>query len=167
MEKAFQFISSIFWIFYVAFVLVSFATTASNSKSSPLPLRSFIVQSGSMEPTIMTGDVIFIKPQNAYQKDDIVTFHDAANRTVTHRILSDDEGKLTTKGDNNQATDPDPITQQNIVGKYQFRIPKAGYLLVHSQQPFGMFLLIAIPLILIVGSEIFKEKPKKHDNTQS
>lgn len=163
MQTIFTVIASIFWIAYGLFVAVSLATSASNSKTLTLPYKSFIVQSGSMEPTIMTGDVIFIEPKNTYGINEIVTFTDAAGRTVTHRILSDESGLLTTKGDNNQATDPEPITQKNIIGAYRLRVPYAGYALVYSQKPFGMFLLIALPLIAIVGSEVFKEKPKNHE----
>ncbi len=44
----------------------------------PKSFRAFVVQSGSMEPTIKAGSIIFIHPVEEYVKDDIITFKPSA-----------------------------------------------------------------------------------------
>lgn len=166
MEKVFKIVSSCIWIVYAIFVVLSLLTSASNSNSLSLPFKSYIVRSGSMEPTIMTGDIIFITAQKRYAKNDIITFIDKEKRTVTHRVIEQAGNIFTTKGDNNQTPDPEQISNSAIVGKYTARIPTAGYILVAAQKPFGLFLLVAIPLILLIGSELFKEKPRIHETSK-
>ena len=54
----------------------------------PLPgnFKTFVVQSGSMEPAIRTGSLIFVKPMEKYVVGDIVNIKDGKN-SVTHRIV--------------------------------------------------------------------------------
>ncbi len=159
-------LSILFWTGYGAFIILSFVISASSSKRSNLPFQSFIVQTASMEPTIMTGDVIFIKPQEKYALQDIITFTNDENQTITHRIIasnvSTDKTTFTTQGDNNTTEDPKQVATQQILGKFQAKIPKAGYVLVNAQKPTNLFLLIAIPLAVIIGGEVFKKKDEKH-----
>ena len=49
--------------------------------------RSFIVQSGSMEPSIMIGDIIIVRSETQYSLNDVVTFTNSAGLVVTHRIV--------------------------------------------------------------------------------
>ena len=83
--------------------------------------RSYVVQSGSMEPSIMTGDIIVIQDGNAvYPVNTVVTFTNSAKRIVTHRIVAVEEGserKYHTKGDANRSEDEDFITADQIIGK--------------------------------------------------
>ncbi len=115
----------------------------------------------------MPGDLVFIKPQPEYSYQDIVTFVDTAGHTITHRIIkvSNKNGatSFTTKGDNNKTEDTEPIAPSQIIGKYQARLPRAGYLLVNAQRPIGMVLLILLPFTVILAPELLKEKQPKHD----
>jgi signal peptidase len=119
-----------------------------------------------MEPTIMTGDVIFIKPQAAYTVTDIVTFTDSQNHTITHRIIAQNDVSktFTTKGDNNKTEDLEPISASQIIGKHILHLPKVGYILVYAQRPSSVFLLIAVPFVVLIAHEFFKTKPEKHDS---
>ena len=158
--------STLFWTIYAVFFCLSMIISAANYQTAQLPFYSFIVQTASMEPTIMTGDVIFIKPQTAYSVTDIVTFKDSENRTITHRIIAQNETDktFTTKGDNNKTEDPEPITVSQIIGKHLLHLPKVGYVLVYAQRPTSVFLLIAIPIVMLLAGEFFKTKPEKHDS---
>lgn len=158
----------IFWGAYAAFFGLSLLVSASNYTATRLPFYSFIVQSASMEPTIKTGDVIFSTPQDVYTTEDIVTFTDNQGRIITHRIMQADTANKTliTKGDNNDTPDPEPVQASQVIAQYQLKLPKAGYLLVFAQRPTSIFLLIAIPLIVLVAGEVFKTKPEKHDQTK-
>lgn len=89
-----------------------------------------IIMGGSMEPTISNGTVAIIKEQDKYEVDDIITFTDRNDRSITHRIIEIDEDKIRTKGDANNYADPS-ITQDQIAGKVIFMFP-ATYLIIFS-----------------------------------
>ncbi|MDO8610444.1 MAG: signal peptidase I [bacterium] len=124
--------------------------------------RSYLVQSGSMEPAIMTGDIIVIHSQNDYVKNDVVTFHSTDNRIVTHRIMDivdkNEQTIITTKGDANRSEDADTITKDKIIGKVSFIIPKLGYLVAFSKSLPGLIILAIIPIIMFILDELLKLK---------
>jgi len=124
--------------------------------------RSFLVQSGSMEPAIMTGDIIMIHNQNNYIKNDVITFHGSDGRIVTHRIveISQKNGNsyFLTKGDANRSEDEDSITQDQIIGKVSLVIPKLGYLVAFSKSLPGLIILAIFPAVLFILDELLKVK---------
>ena len=99
--------------------------------------RGLVVMSGSMSPAIDTGDVAVTKTVEASVLDegDIVTFSDPtrSKELVTHRVVKIErrDGKLafTTKGDANTGKEEWAIAPDGSVGKFVFRIPKAGYVM--------------------------------------
>ncbi len=122
--------------------------------------RSYLVQSGSMEPTIMTGDIVVIQPQSEYRKTDVVTFHDKENRVVTHRIASietkDNVRSITTKGDANRSDDFDTIAPEQIIGKVTLTIPKLGFLVAFGKSLPGLIIMVIVPAALFIVDEMFK-----------
>lgn len=165
MRVVWNIIQYTFWTGVVVYIAVSGLVSIPADQPSPLPVRGFIVRSGSMEPTIMTGDVIILSADTTLALDKIITFRDAEQRTVTHRVTAADPerpGAFRTKGDNNQTDDPLSITEDQVVGSYVTRIPLLGYLFAATQSGLGFVLLFAIPLLMIVASELFK--PEKHSS---
>ncbi|NTU46371.1 signal peptidase I [Candidatus Roizmanbacteria bacterium] len=140
-----------------AFGLVIIFTVASNQGVLG-GYRSFVVQSGSMEPTIMTGDIVLIQSQSQYMKNDVVTFKNEEGRIVTHRILKADLSKtpqvFTTKGDANAVEDANTITQDSILGKVQFVAPKLGYFVSYARSPMGVVIFIVVPALILILSEV-------------
>lgn len=124
--------------------------------------KSFLVQSGSMEPAIMTGDIIVIHRQDSYQKNDTITFNGTDGRIVTHRIAEisqkDSQPHFTTKGDANRSEDEDSITKDKIMGKVSLIIPKLGYLVAFSKSLPGLMILAIIPAVLFILDELIKLK---------
>jgi signal peptidase len=122
--------------------------------------RSYLVQSGSMEPTIMTGDIVVIQSQSEYRKHDVITFHDKENRVVTHRIanmeMKDGAQSITTKGDANRSDDFDTITPDQIIGKVTLTIPKLGFLVAYGKSLPGLIIMVMIPAALFIVDEMFK-----------
>ena len=124
--------------------------------------KILVVKSGSMEPAIKTGSVVFVGPQEEYKINDIITFAGRGGKesSITHRIIEIEEinGKKSfiTKGDANNAEDERKITEDKIIGKVLFSIPYAGYIVVAAKEPFGFALLIIIPAGLIILEEIGK-----------
>ncbi len=119
--------------------------------------RSFLVQSGSMEPSIMTGDIIIVKPDSRYEKNDVITFINREGRTVTHRIAGTN-GKGTavsyvTKGDANRAEDEDTVSFQQVAGKVVLVVPKLGFLVGFAKTGYGMLAFIGLPALILAGGE--------------
>ena len=120
--------------------------------------KVFLVQSGSMTPTLNTGDVVFIKPVSQYRPNDIITFNSHQNFTVTHRLIKENSGSFTTKGDANSVTDQNTINTSDIIGKVFFIIPKIGYFIMFVKSLPGLIILIFIPSTVIIYQEFLEIK---------
>lgn len=121
-------------------------------------VQLFTVRSGSMEPAIPTGSLIFVRPSAAYANGDVITVRTSDQKTVTHRIvevLSTDVGPAyRTKGDNNEEADPVEIRPADVVGKTMLTVPYLGYPVAYAQTRTGFLTLIFIPALLIILSEL-------------
>lgn len=131
--------------------------------------QTLIVRSGSMEPAIDTGDLVLVVPNTSYSSGDIITFKSPNNPKIliTHRITSinlrDGVTSYKTKGDANNKIDEFTVTQQNIVGKAEYRIKQIGKLLAFAKTKSGFLTFAAIPagfVILLEISNIYKEVRK-------
>lgn len=129
----------------------------------PIPgfdMDARVVQSGSMEPALPTGSVIFILPKDKYSEGDIVTYRKNKQETpTTHRIVATDEddGKsFITKGDANTSNDTGLVKKEEILGSVRFHIPFLGFVINFARQPLGFFLFIIIPAIIISADEVKK-----------
>jgi len=168
MKKTINFIIELFsWILIGSFV-ISVGMTLLSNFNLLRGFRSFLVQSGSMEPSIMMGDVVITSKASQYNQGDVVTFLDQNGRTVTHRVLEIKETSsnplLVTKGDANRTKDRDEITPDQILGKASLIIPKLGFVIAFSRTPLGLLILVIIPAGIIVFDEvkgIFKATSKK------
>lgn len=161
MKKIFSLLNSLVLVLII-FLGVSVILSKFNS---PLGIRIFSVTSGSMEPKIKTGSIVFIKSQNEYKEDDVVTFYGSKQiQTITHRIIEtktdSDTGNVSyiTKGDKNEDRDFDEVKQTNVLGKVKFTIPYLGYLVSFSQTQIGFVFLIIVPATILIYSEILNIK---------
>ena len=158
-----KYIIKLAWLPVLAFIYVSALNTISSAPQFNLPIKSYIIKSGSMETTIMTGDLILIdsKPHQL-KTGDIITFKDPKDRTVTHRIskILDASGtiQMFTKGDNNQTADPYVTTPDRVIGSHLYTVPKLGYLLIYFSEPLGSITLVVVVLALIFIPELLTDK---------
>lgn len=119
-----------------------------------------IVLSGSMEPELPIGSLIFLKPETNYSIGDIVTFGKDTKTDVptTHRIVSvREEGSeryYRTKGDANDNEDARETKGSEVLGRVFFGIPYVGYVLDFAKKPIGFVLLILLPALVIILDEI-------------
>lgn len=128
-----------------------------------LNFQVLVVQSGSMEPAIKTGSVVFVTPNNLYVEGDIITFRRGLSRLevpITHRIAAVEviEGELvyTVKGDANEYADTEKVLAGEVLGKVKFHIPYLGILIDSAKTPLGFVGLIILPALLIIGDEVRK-----------
>jgi signal peptidase I len=158
----------IYWIIFVLLILS--ATFILLTTYDVIPKYSFyVVLSGSMEPSIKTGSVIGVREEEKYEVKDIVTVKilENPNETYTHRIVKileeNDEIEYVTKGDANESEDIQTASEDLIIGKKLFSLPLLGYVVNFAKNPTGFILMVIVPAIIIIASElnVVKEEFKK------
>lgn len=118
--------------------------------------KPFIVLSGSMEPAILTGDIVLTKITRAEDvaQNDIITFRVDRDTAVTHRVTEVvvEEGQISflTKGDANVGSDAAVVTPEMLEGKYLGRVGGLGHLAIFLQTPMGLLLFVVTPLCLFI-----------------
>jgi len=137
---------------------VSYVSTSGNGVPSILGIRMFSIQTESMYPTLLPGDLIFdtgVKDADELRQGDIITYWTVINgeRVLnTHRIheVYDGGGYLifSTKGDNNSAADALTVHESEIVGKYSFRVGGVGKVFDYLQTSTGFLIVVVIPVFL-------------------
>lgn len=133
------------------------------------PIFPFVVLSGSMEPSIKTGSVVFIQAKPfGYLVGDTITYSRGGSKDfTTHRVASliDQNGTIayTTKGDANNAADPTPVTKSEIKGAVFLTLPYLGYAVSQAKTPYGFILLVIIPATIIIYEEL---KGLKHETVK-
>lgn len=122
--------------------------------------HSFVVLSGSMQPSMAPGDVVIVRsaPAEVIGGGDVITFRDGSDIT-THQVVDVEqtaEGPVfTTKGTANDAVDPRPIPADSVVGTVWFVIPWVGHVVLFAKTKLGAFVLVGVPGILLVVSELY------------
>lgn len=112
-----------------------------------LGICPYVVLSGSMEPSIQTGSIVFSdKNVREVNVGDVITY-DAGSRYVTHRVVCKMKEGYITKGDANWEADLKPVPQNRVIGKVMFSVPGFGYLIFFLRT--WPFICLLILLILI------------------
>ncbi len=116
----------------------------------PFGVGAAVVLSGSMEPELSVGDLLFVAERDTYEVEDVVVYQDGG-MAVTHRIIAINENEVITKGDANN-TEDDPITLSHIKGEVVFAVPLVGYIVNLLKSPIGMLLILAAAVFLLESS---------------
>ena len=151
----------IYWMFMVAVIGLGALLMVS---ILPIPgsIQLKVVESGSMEPTIMTGGIVVDRPAASYNLGDIITFGADTKTQIptTHRIVAitgtGASELFTTRGDANDAADPTQTPVSAVHGKVIFTVPYVGYVLNFARQPLGFALLVGVPALFIILEELGK-----------
>lgn len=160
MKKLFNILTTIILgLFLVAAVLL----LVSSFSLPGIPFDTRSVLTGSMEPAIPTGSIVFIVPQDTYSEGDIITFQRKESRMeipITHRVMGREvvDGKevYVTQGDANEYADTAAVYQDEVIGKVVWHVPFLGKLLDTARTPFGFAALIVIPALLVIVDEVRK-----------
>ena len=139
-----------------------------NSVPSIFGYKPFVVLSNSMQSEISAGDLVIVKETDIkdIHKDDIIAFRTSRDFVTTHRIVNTVVGEkgrcFETKGDSNNVNDDEIICENSIEGKYLFKIPVLGHIILFIQKPYGIaILLMAILIIwLLIRDNSGKEMKK-------
>ena len=124
--------------------------------------KSFVVITGSMEPQIPVGSIVYTQKTNSYAKGDIISFTNTKDQTVTHRVTAiskkDNVTSYKTKGDANNTSDSELIQSGNVLGKVIFQVPYVGRFIGFIKTPLGFSLVIILPVLLFILGELWNIK---------
>lgn len=129
--------------------------------------------SGSMEPEIQTGSLVYIgqiEPQNV-QVNDVIAFYGGrdSNAIITHRVVENRVvmGEFITKGDANQTNDMNPVSYDELIGRVELTIPKFGVvaqMLTGMQGKIAAACLIALAVVLhLIASMVDRKRHTARD----
>ena len=109
----------------------------------------FHVVSGSMEPTIPVGSVIYVRAEDPGLVDEgsIIAFQ-KNGEAVTHRVVDNHrvEREFITKGDANEADDFEPVPYDALVGVVVRHVPEIGRLMALLAGAVGKVYLLLLAL---------------------
>ena len=117
-------------------------------------ITPYMVLSGSMEPVIPTGSLVYISENETVQEGDIVAYEIGDVMPVVHRIVGHGDEGYVTQGDANNAPDMNEVTDAQILGKCVFTVPGAGYLLSSIRSHTIMIGSIVVPVIIPIVTGI-------------
>lgn len=126
-----------------------------------LGIRSFVILTGSMQPSLPVGSVVFTQNIPTYQIGEIIAFK-SGDVNVTHRIIDfevkDNNFLYKTQGDANNSPDSQLISQDKILGKVFYHLPYLGKLTIFLKTLPGFLLLIIFPSLIFIFFEIINIK---------
>jgi signal peptidase I len=133
------------------------------------------VMSGSMAPTIGTGDmVLFKRLAGPPRVGDVVavTVPDEARARygyppqVIHRVVRiAPNGAITTKGDAKPTPDPFTVPASSVHTRVLFAVPAAGRIVAFLSSPMGL-LWLAAGGVLLVGLPLFERRQATEESEQ-
>jgi signal peptidase len=122
-----------------------------------LAYQTFVVRTDSMAPAIPNGALVVVQPVSArdLRVGDVITYRrpERPDAPVTHRIIglrfpeeTPGSGPIVrTKGDANNAPDPNPMQLEGMVWRVAFGVPLLGSLMQFVAMPLGRVLFLLVP----------------------
>lgn len=135
------------WVIFITFLFAIFIACVFYK------VRVFYVVSGSMEPSIQKNSFVFVWNTPSYvstqnRLGQVVAFYDLkTNKTILHRVVDLNQGKLITKGDANSNKDLDLLEPRQIIGEALFSVPIRSVFFLTFQILLSVFLLLAGVLV--------------------
>jgi signal peptidase len=97
-------------------------------------LQLYTVVSGSMEPSIPTGSLVYVEETEpeAVEAGEVIAFFGSVDSVsiITHRVVENRTltGEFVTKGDANEKEDMNPVSYGQYIGEVVFSVPWLGNL---------------------------------------
>ena len=131
------------------------AKRANNLLPMPFGVGAAVVISGSMEPTLKVGELVFVRSADSYQLGEIIVFQEKKQHDshfeielTTHRVISVEGTIYTTQGDANNTPDG-PVELSDIKGKIVWSVPYIGYLFLGLQSLPGITVVLSLAVLLM------------------
>lgn len=142
-------------------LLVSFVALINLAPSTGRTL--FIISGASMEPGIPLGALVAVHPVEpaTIVAGDVVTVRADNGVIITHRVVrvvvAGDQRLFELRGDANENADPALIPGHAIVGRLDFFVPVAGYLLAFFSMRLGLLAVIGVLGSLLVAHRLLEK----------
>lgn len=148
----------IFRIIYILLIIYLLIFVPSIFGHKPL-----VVISGSMEPVLKVGGILYYEKININEFDEgDILVYTTKDHIISHRIVNITDNGFITKGDVNNAVDVDLVDSQQVLGKgTDWSIPFIGY---YADYIYGHKYLLYISLGIIIidlCNDTYKEHKKK------
>ena len=136
-------------VIFINLTLIISTYTKPGEMPGVFGIKPAIVLSGSMEPVIQTGDMIFLHSTDParLQTGDVICYLDSG-QAITHRIVGIREGE------DGQAVSADQVQGIWRGGK----IPGMGSGIMFMQSAAGMILFMICPLCLFILWDIWRRR---------
>jgi signal peptidase len=125
-----------------------------------------VVTTGSMQPILEVGDLIYVKGVAASEirVGDIITFRPPLEfiqgTLITHRVVDitydTNEVYFKTKGDNNPSVDPWTISSGDVIGRQTAAFQGVGNYFLWMKTPAGITTLLAVVAIYLLWPNLKK-----------
>ena len=132
----------------------------------------YTVISGSMEPAIPTGSLVYIegaRPEEI-KEGEVIAFYGANDSAavITHRVVENNTlmGQFTTKGDANEKADVNPVSYDDFIGKLALAIPYLGnlaQLFTSTEGKIGAGMVILAALLLHAMGNILEKRTEEKE----
>ena len=162
MKKIIEFLKN---ILIIALIIILLEVSYSKFIIKEYPTKLFgiallIVSTGSMEPTIESGELIVVRKQDAYKIGDIVTYKDNEGFLITHRIVEKDNENIITKGDANNLKDEKSLLKK-VEGKVIYHSKLLGTFVLYWLKP---MVIVYFVILLIINLLRFSFRKKERRN---
>jgi len=146
-----------------------------------------VVVSGSMEPAINKGDLLFlrgmdaedIKEQDGDHEGDIIVYdakglwEGAPEDPIVHRVVDkykeDGRWYFITKGDANAKVDEEPVSASRVIGVVCGRVPYVGWVKI-VMSDFGLFIpiliILSVPLIISILWDLVRDEEEEEEEEE-
>lgn len=124
-----------------------------------LGYESYQILSGSMEPTLITGEIVLIDTNDQNVKTgDIIAFQNGSH-VIIHRIVKTvSEGVYITKGDANSSEDLCPVEQGQILGTIWIKLGILTHFWVLFTSKKGALMAVGVITLLAICDTSGKRK---------
>jgi signal peptidase I len=159
---------TVFMVFMAVLIFITAQSRFTGREPSLFGHRLYIVESGSMSPTIKVDSMIIVKelPPQEIKNRDVITYHSKNNITrVTHRVVGiENNGEyFITRGDANDADDPIPLEGSRLIGKVSYSIPFIGKIFRVLSSKIGIALIITMGIVWMVIPKLLQKKDSKEN----
>lgn len=126
------------------------------------PVTYVAVTGTSMEPSMHSGDLVFVRKAPSYEVGDVVAYtNPQLNSTVIHRIIGQENDRYVFQGDNNDFVDTYRAAPEDIVGRRWILMGGAGRIVQALRSPVGAAIVVMIiAAVAMSGSSKRKRKSK-------
>lgn len=121
------------------------------------------VISGSMEPTLNVGGLLYYHEQDLsdFDKNDILVYQ-TQNHIISHRVMDKVENGFITKGDANKSIDSSVVNNEQVLGKgTDWCIPFLGFFADYIYTHKYILFVIVATLIVDLCNDYYRLHKKK------